>query len=183
MSAPVDSLHVMAYIVQRCEEMAIPVNTTKLQKLMYCCYGACLGRFNYRICDESPEAWEYGPVFPRTLKVLQTHGVDYFRLKSSEIVNRDFPRPVKDLINSALRTFGSLAPNQLVNWTRSRGSPWDATSSGGKLLREQIPDGNIRRHFQTHVLAQRDPDFAQQVKGDIGHDEKQAHLDCITNAT
>ncbi len=41
---PEDSLQMMAYIVDRCQALGVSLNTTKLQKLMYCCYGAVLGR-------------------------------------------------------------------------------------------------------------------------------------------
>ena len=43
---PLDSLQVMAYIIQRCKQLQTPfLNTTKLQKLMYCCYGTCLAKW------------------------------------------------------------------------------------------------------------------------------------------
>lgn len=154
-TAPIDSLQIMGYIVQRCEALGIHINTTKLQKLMYCCYGACLGRFNFRICDESPEAWQYGPVFPRTLKSLQENGIEYFSVKSVKDVDQALPQYVKDLIDSTLRTFGKFAANQLVNWSHFQGSPWAVTSANGEFLREQIPDSLIKEYFVNHVLAPR----------------------------
>lgn len=39
---PLDSLQVMAYIVDMCRKQHIEVNVTKLQKLLYCCYGVAL---------------------------------------------------------------------------------------------------------------------------------------------
>ena len=36
---PLDSLQVMAYIIERSQALNININVTKLQKLMYCCYG------------------------------------------------------------------------------------------------------------------------------------------------
>lgn len=41
---PLDSLQVMAYIVDMCRKQHIEVNVTKLQKLLYCCYGVALDR-------------------------------------------------------------------------------------------------------------------------------------------
>lgn len=69
--APIDSLQVLAYIIRRCEEMNIFINITKLQKLMYCCYGTILGKFGSRLIDEHPAAWQYGPVFPEALRAIQ----------------------------------------------------------------------------------------------------------------
>ena len=60
---PVESLQATAYIVKRCDEKGIALNVTKLQKLMFCCYGAVLGKFGLRLIDEYPVAWQYGPVF------------------------------------------------------------------------------------------------------------------------
>lgn len=41
--APVESLQATAYVVGRCDELRIALNITKLQKLLYCCYGTVLG--------------------------------------------------------------------------------------------------------------------------------------------
>ena len=80
---PFDSLQVMAYIIKRCKQKGIYVNITKLQKLLYCCYGVVLAKFGVRLTDERPEAWQYGPVFPETLRSIQFFGIDAFCQKGT----------------------------------------------------------------------------------------------------
>lgn len=73
---PFDSVRLAAYVLKRCRVFGIEgVNATKLQKLMYCCCGAALAVCRFRLCGESPEAWRYGPVFPRTLRLIRTAGL------------------------------------------------------------------------------------------------------------
>ena len=81
---PLDSLQVMAYIIKRCHEKEITLNITKLQKLMYCCYGTVLGKFGLRLIDEYPAAWQYGPVFPEALRSVQFFHVLAFLPKISD---------------------------------------------------------------------------------------------------
>jgi uncharacterized phage-associated protein len=150
---PLDSLQVMAYIIQRCKQLQTPfLNTTKLQKLMYCCYGTCLAKCGYRLCDESPEAWQYGPVFPRTLRTLQCWGYEWLAEHPTEDVAEQLPQEVVALIDATLKTFGKFAANQLSNWTHIKGSPWSVASKDGAVLKEQISDALISEYFKKHVL-------------------------------
>ena len=87
---PVNSLQVVAFIVKFCKANDIPLNITKLQKLMYCCYGVVLAKTGLRLTDEHPEAWQYGPVFPDALKCVQFFDLEEFeevrrRLESAEL--------------------------------------------------------------------------------------------------
>ena len=41
--------------------------TTQAQKILYCCYGATLAKYDERLTDEHPKAWPNGPVFHRTI--------------------------------------------------------------------------------------------------------------------
>ena len=148
---PFDSLQVMAYIIQQCDGLDVDVNITKLQKLMYCCYGVCLSS-GLRLCDESPEAWRYGPVFPRTLRVLQQRGIDFVRHLDAGEVSKNLPEGFAAKIVATLKTFGRFAANQLSNWSHQPGSPWYVASSGGFVLREQIRDDLIAEYFADHVL-------------------------------
>lgn len=63
--APVESQQSVAYVVGRCDELCIVLNITKLQKLLYCCYGTVLGGIGQRLVDESSVAGPYGPSFPQ----------------------------------------------------------------------------------------------------------------------
>lgn len=150
---PFDSLLVMAYIIQRCMHLHTPyINTTKLQKLMFCCYGVCLAKYGFRLSDESPEAWQYGPVFPSTLSELQKYTYKSVGRISTKEIDEKMPKEIKSLIDLTLMTFGKFAANQLSNWSHLPGSPWSITSKNGKILREQIKDNLITDYFANYVL-------------------------------
>lgn len=149
---PLDSLQVMAYLIKRCRELGIEVNATKLQKLMYCCYGVLLAVLNYRLCDESPEAWQYGPVFPRTLRALKNSSadaiVDLFPTNEAD----QWPAAIKAAITQTLEFFGKYTANQLSIWSHLKGSPWSRASNEGKDLYGQIDDTTIRAYFSGSVV-------------------------------
>lgn len=151
-SRPLDSLQTMAYIIQQCDREKIPYNITKLQKLLYCCYGVVLARFGLRLTDEYPEAWPYGPVFPLTLRSLQFFGADAFKNKATtEVTN--LPPDVLALINTTLKHFGLNSASELSRWSHRPGSPWAKASNNGLALYGRLSDSDIRDYFAHEVLA------------------------------
>lgn len=149
--APIDSLQVLAYIIKRCDDKNIAVNITKLQKLMYCCYGTILGKFGARLIDEHPAAWQYGPVFPEALRAIQFFQVDGFRKKNTPQVD-ELPDAVLAVIDETLENFGKFTAKELSDWTHIKGSPWHKASNGGVLLYRTLSDQDINNYFVTHVL-------------------------------
>lgn len=149
---PLDSLQVMAYIIKKCRELDIDVNATKLQKLMYCCYGALLAIMDYRLSGESPEAWQYGPVFPRTLRAFKVFGIDYVANNESTESVEALPQNIKDLIEKTLKFFGSYSASRLSAWSHMKGSPWSRVSDDGKDLYGQIDDATIKSYFRANVV-------------------------------
>lgn len=143
-----DSKDVMAYILGVCREKGIDCNLTKAQKLLYCCYGIILAAFGDRLTEEAPQAWQYGPVFPRTFRGL----------KDGEII------PGKDggfsakcdsrwlpLIDQTIGSMGKFSASRLSAWSHLPGSPWAKASNGGRDLFVQIPGEYIRDYF-SHVV-------------------------------
>lgn len=153
-SAPFDSLQMMSYIIERCRRLGITgICATKLEKLMYCCYGVCLAARDFRLCDESPEAWQYGPVFPRTLRRFKEMGVDSFAdMFPYRNVEENLPDTCKSAIDQTLLYFGKYSATQLSTWSHNKGSPWSKASNNGKNLYEQIDDTTIRTFFRERVI-------------------------------
>lgn len=149
---PLDSLQLMAYIIERCRALDINVNATKLQKLMYCCYGVALASLNLRLCGESPEAWQYGPVFPRTLLALKNNGLDGFSEMVRPPEKKLIDANVEAVIDQTLNFFGEFTANQLSSWSHLKGSPWSRASNDGKDLYGQIDDSSIRAYFRANVI-------------------------------
>ena len=59
----IDIYDFAAYIAKFCAVKNYFVNLTKLQKLMYCVYGAVLVSSDTRICKEHPRSYPHGQVF------------------------------------------------------------------------------------------------------------------------
>lgn len=115
---------VMAYVLYFCKHLTpkpIPVNSTKAQKLLYCCYGAVMAAFDQRLTDEHPKAWPFGPVFPRTFN-------DINKKRLTEDMALEFMRSCDPswlkLIQQTLLAFGQYTATQLSNWSHTEGSPW-----------------------------------------------------------
>ena len=68
-----DSIDVAAYVTKQCAQKNFFVNLTKIQKLVFCVYGAVLATSGERICKDHPKAWPHGPVFPRIYKYTKRH--------------------------------------------------------------------------------------------------------------
>ena len=117
------SLNTMAYIIHFCrtQETPVPVNSTKAQKLLYCCYGAVLADSNERLTDEHPRAWMYGPVFPDAYRA-----VDKKRLTAgmARQFARECPEETLALVDRTLTTFGKYTSQQLSAWAGMKDSPW-----------------------------------------------------------
>ena len=148
---PIDSLQVLAFIINRCEKLGIDINITKLQKLMYCCYGTVLGKFGLRLIDEHPSAWQYGPVFPEALRAIQFFRIDGFKGTNTPEAN-DLPSEVLSVIDETLANFGKFSAKQLSDWTHIAGSPWYKASDGGIFLYRTLSDEHIKNYFKPNVL-------------------------------
>lgn len=64
----IDIYDFAAYIVKLCAMKNYFVNLIKLQKLMYCAYGAVLVYSDTRICKEHPRAYPHSPVFSKAVQ-------------------------------------------------------------------------------------------------------------------
>jgi len=146
-----NSLKVAALIAKICKQNALFYNNTKIQKLLYCCYGCALADLDGRICDEYPRAWQHGPVFPRVFKHISKGG-EIILIDHSEITGQP-----AELIEEVTKSFGIYTATSLSEWTHSPNSPWDivvnqtpADEGGG--LGNFIPDDMIKDYFGRHVV-------------------------------
>lgn len=145
-----DSIGVLSYIIKKCAALGLEINFTKAQKLLYCCYGAVLGRFGIRLCKEHPRAWQYGPAFPRAYSAHRKNRVDFDR--ADPVTGDKCPAEVRALIDETISYFGRYTASALTNWTHSPGSPWSLCSNDGDSLYGCISDEIIKSYFQNRVL-------------------------------
>lgn len=149
---PYYSLDIASWIARTCNEFRYHYNNTKIQKLLYCCYGSVLAAYGTRLCDEYPRAWQYGPVFPRVFNYIKK------RRGEISVYNLDFEvTPDEDIfLHKVIEVFGKYDAVPLSEWTHKAGSPWDIVvnriDGEGGGLQNIIPDDLIARYFKEYVI-------------------------------
>lgn len=147
-----NSIVVAKYIIAIANNKHLSINMTKVQKLLYIAYGIFLAVKGYRLTNEHPEAWPYGPVFPSTrYKLLKT---DLYSISTSDsdICSIKEDSEIESLIDLVFRSFGSWSAAQLTEWSHSEGTPWQKTvSSDDFSWGHQIPDEYIKSYFSSII--------------------------------
>ena len=148
-----DSIDVAAYVTKECAQKNFFVNLTKIQKLVFCVYGAVLATSGERICKDHPKAWPHGPVVPRIYKSTKRHadGIVEALMSHEENLTSILNERQKKLIDTTLNFFGRYNAGTLVNWTHDEDGPWFKSTNGGKVLQKEIPDNLISDYFKTLI--------------------------------
>ena len=148
-----DSIDVAAYVTKQCAQKNFFVNLTKIQKLVFCVYGAVLATSGERICKDHPKAWPHGPVFPRIYKYTKRHadGIVEALMSHEENLTSILNERQKKIIDTTLNFFGRYNAGTLVNWTHDEDGPWFKSTNGGKVLQKEIPDNLISDYFKTLI--------------------------------
>ena len=143
-----NSLVIASYIEKKCKDNKFyDLNNTKIQKLLYCCYGSVLAIKNKRLCLEYPRAWQYGPVFPKVFK--------YFKKNKTfnKISPPEFQTDIKSILDMVIEFFGKFNSGQLSDWSHEEGSPWHSVIKlQGKKFGSFIPDEDIKDYFEHYVI-------------------------------
>lgn len=157
-----NSVIVAFYIVAWANEHRVTINLTKTQKLLYIAYGANLILGGNRLCNEHPQAWPYGPVFPTTRNKLLKADLDYISMNSRELESVKNDTYLESLMQFVFKGFGNKTAGQLTAWSHSTDSPWDETTHmPGFKWGMEIPDAFIYDYFSTLIKVE-SPTTAQQ---------------------
>lgn len=116
-----DSVVVANAIRALAKEKNIDVNMTKIHKLLYISYGVLLARKNIRLTKEHPQAWPFGPVFPRVHKHVSLD------TPPPSLEELSLPEIAKKTICDVLDVFGKFSAGKLSAWSHKSDSPWDKT--------------------------------------------------------
>lgn len=143
----IDSVLAVAYIKFKCLSLPITdINITKLQKLLYCCYGVTLALTGQRLTKEYPQAWPYGPVFPRTFNAIRKN-------KLPNVFSLDgIPKELILRIDQTVKLFGTIQAGKLSAWTHIANSPWAKATNNGENTPVRMDDLQILRYFQDRVV-------------------------------
>lgn len=130
------------------------VTNLKLNKLLYYAYGINLVLNDDEKVDESPEAWDYGPVFPSVYQAFKKYvnqpieGVHKIPFHADILKNDS---KIYEIISATYRKYGSLGEFDLVDRTHADGTPWADTYVPG-IKNLTINDGIIKDYFIEHVV-------------------------------
>lgn len=143
------SVEIARYIIAYANRHGKAINMTKLQKLLYIAYGIHLAVNGTRLCDEPPQAWPYGPVFPATRNSLLHTDFYGISLDSPEFAALRSDNDVSNLVGLVFRSFGDWTASQLTEWSHRNGSPWERTVElDGFRWGNRIPDDYIKSYFK-----------------------------------
>jgi uncharacterized phage-associated protein len=131
-------------------ERGIAINITKVQKLSYIVYGMYLLVTGKRLTDEHPQAWPFGPVFPKMRKKLCRSDFNRFSLKDKGLEDIQNDSVLQRIMVFVYNTFGDWTASELVAWSHKEGSPWEATiGSPCKVVwGREMEDSRILSYFK-----------------------------------
>lgn len=127
-------------------EKDIALNVTKVQKMLYILYSYFLAKHGVQIFSETPKAWPYGPVFPRTRNKVD-FGIVYKR-ENPELTDISSEKEIVDKFISVIDIYSKFSASELSNWSHMPDSPWDRTTKlSGFKWGDFIPDEFIKEYF------------------------------------
>lgn len=145
-----NSVALAKYIAAYANRHGFVINMTKLQKLLYICYGVYLAVKGERLTNEHPQAWPYGPVFPTTRNRLLQLSLDEIKDGSDPSITDDIKACVKLVFDS----FGAHTASYLSSWSHQVNSPWDTTvKTEGFRWGMEISDQYILPYFKNLLIA------------------------------
>lgn len=154
-----DSRTIAIYIVAWANEHNVSINLTKTQKLLYIAYGANLVLEKDRLCNEHPQAWPYGPVFPKTRDKLLKLDLSLITMDCKQLESVKDDEYLSELIQFVFSGFGDKTAGQLTAWSHSANSPWDITTRLSRFKwGMSIPDMYIQHYFANIINIEFTPD-------------------------
>lgn len=119
----VDSVEFAIYLSEKAIRAEKHINVTKIQKLLYICYGLYLAHTKKQLLNERPAAWYYGPFFPRVHKAQRNNGGNLATLFNTGLIE-NFEK-YDYIIEPVLNVFGDWSAGGLVEWTHEENTAWD----------------------------------------------------------
>ena len=128
------------------------LNKTQMQKLLFICYGLYLSKHNKPLfSDDTPKAWPFGPVFPRSYK-------RYVEAIPSDLSTDDKKAFLDDKetlieITEVVDSYYKYSANTLSEWSHQKNSPWAKTvfSDGDNSVswNKPIDPDTIKAYFKS----------------------------------
>lgn len=138
---------IASFIVKRCAISNYFINLTKLQKLVYCCYGVVLTVFNRRLCEQ-PRAATNGPVFDKLYSVTSRDGLVQYLIEYKDQCN-ELSDPERVWLEKTIDAYVRYPAKQLVEWSMLPNSPWFFAK---KAKLKHLDDQIIKDYFEKRLI-------------------------------
>ena len=132
----------------------------QLQKLVYISHGWNLAIHNSPLTDDSPEAWDYGPVYRQLWEALRRYGsspvsrpiqvgdIGSFADNATENITVTLNESEQELVTSVYNNYSKFHAYQLSAMTHEDDTPWHTTYVQNHNIRGIIDNNLIRDHFK-----------------------------------
>lgn len=120
------------------------LNMTQIQKILFYVYGVCLADGNKLFVDGAPQAWPFGPVFPRVYNRVNTETIAPIS-DEALIEFRKLPDTMK-IVKDAIDNMYNISGTKLSNWTHEAGTPWYET-----LFGKCVPEDKNQNQYGTII--------------------------------
>lgn len=141
MSGAKDVARVFEYLSLKTD--GIPIEKTRLNKLLYFAQGHTLAEFNRELFSNRIDAWEHGPVvavvftgFDKIVDSTKQSGITGIQLSPEDI----------DIIMDVWEQYRIYSATELVNLTHEDDTPWSMAYKPG-VKNCNIPNELIKQYF------------------------------------
>ena len=125
------------------------LNKTQMQKLLFMCYGqALVMNSKPMFADDTPKAWPFGPVFPRSYKRYEEHiPCDLSQHEKNKFAS---DRDLLGMIARTVALYCHHSATSLSEWSHDSNGPWYKTvfdEVNGTAWNRVITDFLINDYF------------------------------------
>ena len=151
-SSSYDAREIANKILHLAKESDISLTSMQLLKLVYLAHGWSLVMLDDAIVRNTPQAWQYGPVYPTIYKSVKKSGSRPITDMIADNVTGEiyFPKDISKqrvrFIETILTSYGRKRAFDLSSITHKEGTPWYRTYHEiGQY--QDIPIDFMREHF------------------------------------
>jgi uncharacterized phage-associated protein len=164
-----DALAVANWFLDRASKDKSSLDPMKLQKLIYFAHGWSLALADVPLVRQRPEAWDYGPVFPKVYNEFKKFGRNPIREKAIDI-DWDSKKSIEDLLNAGFiepnvnddkeaeallgkvwETYNKYTGAQLSNLTHNKNGAWYQAFKIRDGANTEIADDLVKEEFRRKI--------------------------------
>lgn len=161
-TSKVTSVEIASFVVNYCASENKFINMSKLQKLVYCLYGAYLAYYDKPICSDKPKIWNHGPSFSLVYDAsirMSWNPIDKFLkyfLNIEDKFYKHFDDSEVKFMCEVLKFMCEYSSKTLIDWSKSEESPWKRDLDTGNKMHKEMTDSHIKEFFKTKFLVPKD---------------------------